>query len=369
VPTFIPGLKLAELFYREAVRPILAQAHPDLSYSAALIGSGSEVQGYDTPRSMDHHWGPRLQLFIEDDRHGSDAPSILSVLSERLPPEVHGIPTNFGQPDEHGVRLLQPVESGPVQHMIEVTTIRRFFAAALGLDPHAPLTTRNWLVLPQQCLLEVTAGRVFHDDLGLDEVRARFAWYPHDVWLYLMAGQWARIGQEEAFVGRTGDVGDELGSAVIAARLVRDLMRLVFLIERRYAPYSKWIGTAFSRLDAAPRLEPALRAALAAGTWREREAALSEAYGVAAGLHNDLGITEPLPTAVSPFHERPYQVIHGERFVRALTERIGDPFLRSLPPVGGIDQISDNTDVLSNPAVYHALSSLYDAAPSRPRKA
>jgi hypothetical protein len=56
-------------------------------------------------------------------------------------------------------------------------------------------------------------------------------WYPDDVWRWLLAGQWARIGQEEAFVGRTAEAGYELGSRVVAARIVRDLVRLCVLLE------------------------------------------------------------------------------------------------------------------------------------------
>ena len=37
-----------------------------------------------------------------------------------------------------------------------------------------------------------------------------------------------------------------------AALLVRDVMRLAFLIERQYAPYAKWFGTGFARLDGWP---------------------------------------------------------------------------------------------------------------------
>ena len=115
--------------------------------------------------------------------------------------------------------------------------------------------------MPQQPLLEVTAGGVFHDGLGeLIPMREKLAWYPHDVWLYLLASQWMRIAQEEPFVGRCAEAGDELGSRIVAGRIVRDLMRLCFLIERRYAPYSKWLGTAFARLDCASELatNPAL---------------------------------------------------------------------------------------------------------------
>ena len=62
---FIPGLELAGRFYREAVRPILDDAFPGLAHAAALIGSGSEVLGFDTAMSADHHWGPRAMLFLD----------------------------------------------------------------------------------------------------------------------------------------------------------------------------------------------------------------------------------------------------------------------------------------------------------------
>lgn len=63
--------------------------------------------------------------------------------------------------------------------------------------------------------------------------------YPHDVWLHATAVLWQRVGTEEHLCGRTGLVGDELGSMLIAGRLVRDLMRLAFFMEREYPPYPK----------------------------------------------------------------------------------------------------------------------------------
>ena len=65
-PPFVPGIELSRLFYREAVRPILDAAFPRLPHAAALLGDGSEVLGYDSPRSTDHDWGPRLLLFLTD---------------------------------------------------------------------------------------------------------------------------------------------------------------------------------------------------------------------------------------------------------------------------------------------------------------
>ena len=52
---FIPGLELASKFYEEAVKPILESVFSALPYSAALIGTGSEVLGFDNAMSADHH--------------------------------------------------------------------------------------------------------------------------------------------------------------------------------------------------------------------------------------------------------------------------------------------------------------------------
>src|SRR5690606_38244721 len=65
-PSFVPGLELSRLFYRDQVRPLLDQlGGPE--HSAALIGHGSEVLGFDTERSTDHDWGPRVLIFLADD--------------------------------------------------------------------------------------------------------------------------------------------------------------------------------------------------------------------------------------------------------------------------------------------------------------
>ena len=230
-PEFIPGLRLCELFYEEAVQPILETAFPTLTHSAALIGSGSDVLGYDTVRSTDHEWGPRLLLFVDEQAYADVAEPIYTELSQRLPRLFHGYSTHFGEPDAEGIRLQEMRESGPVAHKVEVHTTHQFCLDRLGVDPRDGLLLQDWLMLPQQKLLEFTAGCVYHDGLGeLGEMRAQLAYYPHDVWLYLLAAQWQRILQQEPFVGRAGEVGDEIGSQLVTGTLVRDLMRLCFLM-------------------------------------------------------------------------------------------------------------------------------------------
>jgi hypothetical protein len=363
---FIPGLQLSAEFYREAVAPTLAE-FPDMPYSAALIGSGSEVLGFDTEMSSDHHWGPRVMIFLHEADHAGYHEALRQLLAERLPRTFQGYPTNFTPPnlDDSGVQLLQVAESGPINHRVDILTARGFWLDYLGFDIDQAIEVLDWLTFPEQKLRTLTAGAVFHDGVGLQAVRDRFAYYPHDVWLYLLAAGWARIGQEEHLMGRAGYVGDEIGSALIGARLVRDIMRLCFLMERQYAPYPKWFGTAFKQLEAATTLSPILQRGLSATAWQDRQEHLASAYEVLAARHNALNITEPLPEKITSFFGRPFRVIGGEKFSRAICARITDPAVRrllDLPLIGGIDQISDNTDLLSDPRWRVGLRTLWPIA-------
>jgi hypothetical protein len=344
------------------VNPILGAEFPNLVYSAALIGYGSDVLGYDTERSTDHEWGPRLLLFLSRQDHLSLSAHISEHLRQSLPPMFRGYSTHFGEPDVEGIQIATAWEAGSVNHKIEIHTTRQYFSSWIGLDPTAELQSADWLTLPSHKLLEVTAGQVFHDGLhALEPIRAALAYYPRDVWLYLMASQWRRIAQQEAFVGRTAEVGDECGSMLLTAALVRDLMGLCFLIERRYAPYSKWLGTAFARLACAAEIGPTLDATLRAATYHERQDHLARAYRLVAEMHNQLNITPPLDTKTSLYHGRPYRVIHAGRFVEAIAQTIEDPQVRAISGwFGGINQISDNSDVLGHPLVYRQLRPLYE---------
>src|SRR5829696_1455837 len=122
---FIPGLQLGETLYREAVAPILASEYPWLVHSAARLGTGSDVLGFDTARSTDHEWGPRLLLFLEETDASTHGPAIVEMLRHTLPREILGYSTNFSPTHEAGVSVLQSVVSGPVEHKVEVTTLSR----------------------------------------------------------------------------------------------------------------------------------------------------------------------------------------------------------------------------------------------------
>jgi hypothetical protein len=346
---FIPGLKLSQLLYEEAVRPILEKHFPALPYSAALIGTGSEVLGFDTPQSMDHDWGPRLMLFLDEADIDPYRPRIEQALSGELPPSIHGFPLDMAVVQRSDHAPDPQILGNLASHSVRLHTVRCFVRAVLNVEYDQEWRAADWLTFPSQHLRSLTCGQVFHDGLGqLTTLLEKLSYYPHDVWLYLLAAQWQRIDQEEPFMGRCGQAGDELGSRLVAARLVKDLMRLCFLMERQYAPYIKWFGTAFAQLDCAGQLDPLLMQVLEASTWEERQKPLCAAYELAAEMHNRLGITEPISTKVSQFFGRPFLVIQASRFVEAINARITDVEVKALPEhLGSVDQFTDSTDALN----------------------
>ena len=337
------GIELARRFYEQAVRPLLG----DRPHAAALLGEGSEVLGFDDAVSVDHDFGPRLQLFLPA---GAGAPVL-----DGLPATFEGFPTVFADPDQHG---------GEPSHRVETTTVGGFFAARLGADPATGMGLADWLLTPTQALATLTAGAVFHDPDGeLARYRERLRWYPDDVWRYALAAGWLKVAQEEAFVGRAGAAGDDLGSRLVATRLARELVRLAFLVERRWAPYPKWLGRSFAGLALADRLGPLLAAATAAPGWRDREAALVEAASLTAAATNDLGLAVPVDPAPRRYYTRDIQVLGADRYTVALAAAITSPELRALldrlggrhgGPIGRlpgtIDQATDSTEILCAPA-------------------
>lgn len=355
---FMNGLALNERFYREVVAPLLRSQFPYLKYSAALIGWGSDVLGYDDLQSTDHNWGARFQLFLGERDYEKYQQNIQEIFRQNLPAEYHGYPTTFpivGNEDQRD-------ERDSLTHNIEVRTIRQYFSRYLGCDPYGELKTADWLTFAEHKLLAVTSGRVFHDGLAeLEVIRQKFRYYPRDVWLYVLAAQWEKISEQEAFVGRSGYAGDELGSILIAARQVKNLMKLCFLMERRYAPYSKWFGTAFQQLDCAKELNPVLMQVLQAPDWKLRQELLAQAYEIVARMHNSLGITIPLREKVSRYYGRPYLVIGDGRYGEELRKSITGEETRNVHyQLGSVNQFVDSNDTLNDLNLCKKLKELYE---------
>lgn len=354
------GLDLSRRFYETLVAPIIAAALPQLRYAAARLGDGSEVLGFDTEMSADHNYGPTVQIFL-DEADFRQADALMAALDRHLPERFEEWTVRFPSLGRQ-VRAEGWLTS---DHGVELMTLEALLQRQFGVG-HGPYSKTDWLGFPQQRLLTLTAGAVFRDDTGrLADLRHRLDYFPRDVWLLRLATQWDRIGEERAFVGRTGQLGDALGSRLIGSRLVENLMHIAFLIERTYAPYPKWFGTAFARLDSAKTLQPLLTEAMEAPEWQQREAAIARAAGHLAKLQLERGIPGAVTPRVASYFTRPFQVINADEIAAGLRGAIEDELLR-LAPSGSIDQLTDMVPILTSPD--RARRIIASLVPDHPRE-
>ncbi len=139
-------------------------------------------------------------------------------------------------------------------------------------------------------------------------------------------------------------------------------MQLAFLLERTYAPYSKWFGTGVARLNYSSALGVHLERTLAAPDWHARQDHLGRAYEQVAKMHNALGVTEPVPETTVSFHGRQFVVIHAERFASATKRAITSDLIRNLPPrVGSVNALADASDTLVRDNLLMRLRAFYDS--------
>jgi hypothetical protein len=343
---FIPGLELNRRYYDEVLKGLLNEFDPQLQYTAALIGYGSDVLGYDTPTSMDHNWGPRGQIFLLNTDAGR-IPALDAFLRRHLPPQYLGFPTHFTDKRTDHTQNMTPHPGGEVNHLIELNVLPDYLRGLLGKDPQE-FTSLDWLRLPEQELLELTSGAVFHDDLGVNLVREQFAYYPAEIRLLKLAAYWNHIANEEAFVGRCRERGDLLGAKLISTRLLNSLLKICFLLKGRYVPYSKWFTRAFSDLGL-KEVEAAALDLLQENKLESIETKLAELYLQVLHLQNFTPGIPKIELEIIPYYNRPFRVIMAERIVTPLREAIVDEDLRGhdLSEVG-LDNRVDGIDLNNN---------------------
>jgi hypothetical protein len=349
------------MFFEEAVKPIISASFPKLKFDAALIGTGSEILGLDDLVSTDHHWGPRIQLFLSDSDLITYKNEINDLLCNHLPYTTQGYSTNWSEPDpaDGDNQFLKTINSGRVNHRIEITSVNKYLKHNLALSSLI-LTDIDWLLVPEQKLLEFTMGKVFYSGLGeLENARNHISYYPENVWIFKLMSEWDHIAEEVAFVGRTGSIGDDLGSRIEATRLVRHIIRLLFILNKRYIPYAKWLTTSFKQLDGALELSSLLKQILNSDNWREREDLLCQAYLYLLKKQNELPITPMINLTPQRYHSRDQMVVDISKIIVELKKSLKSPLSEIKYPLGSIDHFIEDTHILCDPHFAKNLHLLY----------
>ena len=268
------GLELARRYYEEFGRAMIAEHFPDYEgrIAVGLAGSGSDCLGFDDEVSADHDSGAGFCLWLTDDDYENIGFRLAREYS-KLPAEFMGVPK--GRANSYG------------SSHFGVKSISGFYTPFTG-RAGAPETNAEWLYTPEFSLAAAVSGEVFRDNLGeFTAVRERIKnGMPEDVRLKKMAARVIAAAQSGQYNYPRCLAHGETGAAVLAAaEFVRNTALLIYLINRRYAPFYKWLLRGMRGLGQLSHLERELSFILTEGNSTEQTRAKSEAIeGVCAEL-------------------------------------------------------------------------------------
>lgn len=233
------GLELARRFFNEQGLPLFrAELGADADKIAAgLVGDGSDCLGYDDDYSMDHDWGPGFCCWLRADD--------FNRLGQRLADAYARLPSEFLGRE----RKISEWGDGRVG-VLEIDAYYKRFLGRSGV----PESLADWMRLPEANLAACTSGEVFTDPVGdFSRIRSKLlAFYPDDVRLAKMAARCMSAGQAGQYNFHRSVWRGELFAARYAeTKYCADMMSLVYLLNRAYAPFYKWLHRGLRKL---PRL-------------------------------------------------------------------------------------------------------------------
>lgn len=231
------GLVLAKEYYNHLGAPMLRERFAELCdrIAVGLVGPGSECFGFDDDISRDHDWGPAFCMWLTADdyqKYGKD----LQKAYDELPKVFQG----FGP--RH--------PSSGEEFRVGVCPTETFYATYTGLH-HPPATIKEWLPIPESSLAVCTNGQVFSDKLGQFSRRRQtlLAFYPEDVRLKKIASRCFSIAQSGQYnLPRSLKRGELFAVNWALSEFCAETMSLIFLLNKRYAPFHKWMHRAVKDL-------------------------------------------------------------------------------------------------------------------------
>lgn len=209
--------------------------------AAGLVGEGSECYGYDDDVSQDHDFGPDFCIWVPETLYQKNKKAFEYAYAS-LPEKYKGYSKN-------GSRNLITRRG--------IMTIEGFYQKYTGIT-HMPEDAMEWFRIPQSFLSTATNGEVFEDPYGeFTFIRNQLlSYYPEDVIRKKLAAKLVIMGQSGQYNYVRCCRREEWGGAYLAAgEFVKATLSVVFLLNKKYMPYYKWV---FREAEKLPDLRPVI---------------------------------------------------------------------------------------------------------------
>ncbi|MFQ9515828.1 MAG: tetratricopeptide repeat protein [Eubacterium sp.] len=232
----LTGMQLAAKFYEEYGAPMIHEKFPEYEDQIAVgfVGEGSERFGFDDEYSMDHDFGPGFCMWVTK--------TVYAEIGEQLQKEYDKLPLTY-----MGVTR---VTTEMAQGRVGVQSIGDFYEKYTGYR-QSPDTVGKWIELEDYRLATVTNGAVFRDDLGIfTDIRNHFMNQPERARLVKLAREISAMAQTgQCNYGRSMARGDYVTAQICISEFMQHTMKCVYILNKKYAPYYKWMLQGIKKLD------------------------------------------------------------------------------------------------------------------------
>ncbi len=230
-------IDISRHFFTELVLPILQEHFPEETSQTAfgVFGYGSEALGLDDALSRDHHWGLRIDALMPAEIFQNRRVEMAQTLADRLPHSYLG----------HSLREGHLAGAG-----FAPDSLSAYLERTIGMT-HPPQTPADWLRIPEEDIIHIVNGEVWHDPSGtFTAMRQHFAaYYPEPVRLRRIA-HWCRYysGMGTYALKRAILRNNHFYATTRFSNAIRLGIQLAFLLDKRYFPYDKWLMAYFRQL-------------------------------------------------------------------------------------------------------------------------
>ena len=231
------GLELSKAFFEEVGLPMLELEFGEYidCIAVGLVGDGSDCFGFDDDISKDHDWGPGFCIWLTREDY--------KKIGQKLQSAYQKLPKTF---KAYGTRKTSPWGA----NRTGVFEINKFYEDFIGFN-RIPETMGEWLMIPENSLAACTNGNLFFDRKG------EFTWwrkilsafYPEDVRLKKIASRCMTAGQSGQYnLIRSISRNEPFAAQYAVTKFCADMISLVFLLNRKYTPFYKWMHRALKEL-------------------------------------------------------------------------------------------------------------------------
>ncbi len=253
------GIELSRKFYETYGEPMIHEKFSDYENKIAvgLVGEGSERFGFDDKYSRDHDFGAGFCMWVSTSTYDAIGKELEEEYEKIISEHEEEFMKKYGFLSENEKLYKTPTADG----RCGVSKIGDFYEKYTGYKL-PPKTVGEWIEIDDYKLATVTNGAVFKDNEDkFSTIRSEFANIPETV-------RRVKISRELAAMAQTGQSNYERAMArkdfvtanICISEFMQHTMKIVYLLNRKYAPYYKWMLKGMKELEILPEVSAVLKA-------------------------------------------------------------------------------------------------------------